>query len=176
MSFNGDTDILDDDFETACAQASSDRKAGGGNLDKLPDGEHTFVVTGCEFKVGKMVIFELHVAVEMPDDRTYKGEKTYFLRGKDGKPDTDAIGRLKCDLKVLGFDVDKWSKELGRPFSDELKKLNAVVKGLKFKGKKVQNGKYVNVYVNARDEADGKPAVLDAAVIAEAALAGNDPF
>lgn len=175
--FDGDNDTaFDDEFDKVPVSRAS---GNNGNLMKLPDGEHFFTVLDGERKaVGKMILYTLKVGVTTgmgtPDQIDYTGEKVYYLVSKDGKVDERNVNNLKADLAVLGFDVDKWMKALGRPFMAELDKVKPILAGLRFKGKKsVSPNKndaakpYLNVYVNERDATDGKPAVIDEKVISE---------
>jgi len=178
MAFDGDTDT---ELDSACDAVGTERKfGGGGNLDKLPDGEHVFTVTDGELKKGKFVIYELKLSVTTADGQTFTGVKDYWLKGNDGF-DAKRVNELKADLKALGFDVDLWTGANERPFTAELVKVKPVLAGLRFKGKKKQGSAkknapgehYVYINVNERDTTDGKPEVLDAAAVAELLLGAD---
>lgn len=179
-----DADEMDAEFEAQAAKVPAERQYGGGNLDKLPDGEHVFEITDGELKkTAKTVTYTLKFCVTTADGAgQFTGEKTYWLKGKDGIDDR-SINGLKADLGVLGFDTAKWSAADGRPFLGELQRIKPLMPGLRFKGKKKTTPNkndatkpYVNVYVNGRGDGDGKPAVLDNDVITKCLLSSADAF
>ena len=181
MSFNGD---IDNELDTAADTVPTERQAagGGGNLNKLPDGPHQFIIADGEFKTtANSVIFTLKIGVTV-EGQDYIGEKTYWLKGQKGV-DERSINGLKADLAVLGFDVPAWTVANGRPFTSQLKVIKPILAGLAFKGAKKTNPNkkkpdepYVNIYVNERVEGDGKPKTLDEAYISKFIADNTEPF
>lgn len=176
-----DIDTMIDEELDAASDAVSSERAGYGNIQKLPDGDHTFQVTDGELKkTAKAVVFTLKFSAAVGDAQ-YLGEKTYWLKGNKGV-DERQINNLKADLKLLGFDVDNWTVANGRPFTAQLGLIKPLLPGLGFKGRKKTNPNqndpkkpYVNIYLNERDADDGRPASFGAAEI-EAASANDTPF
>jgi hypothetical protein len=173
------SDELDDTFEKTSSKREFD---GAGGLGKLPDGKHTFEITGAEFKVlVKSKIFVLKLAVDVGAERI-EGKKEYWIEGKDGL-DEKRLNETKSDLALLGFDVDQWTRANLRPFSSELNRACLVMPGLKFKGSKKENkgkdgGKtFVNIYVDARDPDDGRPQKFNGDDLEKAKITAEEiPF
>ncbi len=155
---------FDDDFTTATAT----RPGGDFDLKDLPDGEYEFEVAACESKdtqSGPIVSMKLMIL----SDGKFAGkkvERAYFLTKKDEGgarvKNENQIAELRKDLGVLGFDVENWTNANGRPFSKTLPEACRVMQGCGVKGKKKQNGKFANLYLNERLATDGKPAKFGA--------------
>lgn len=180
-------DDFEDDFEGASTSAPPKP---GAKIDakQLADADYVFVVKKVEPKdtnAGPLVTFTLEIASPGAFDGC-SVERQYWLTKKDesgGRIKNAAVVKLlHDDLAKLGFDVDNWTKANGRPFSVELKRAAKVAVGMKFKGKKKQNGQYANLYVNERAKDDGKPAVVDKEFMDEFCAdpfggdEGGDPF
>lgn len=160
---------LDDDFDNT--KPAGNRADG---LADLPDGEYEFTVVSGEqkeTKAGPLIVFKLSVL-----DGVHAGmevEHNYFLMKKDGEShvrNENQIAQLKKDLITLGFDVENWTKANERPFSTQLKLAMEVIRGVGFKGKKKQNGKFANLYLNERSASDGLPATFGAAELSPAPI------
>jgi hypothetical protein len=167
---------LDDDFPTA---KPGGYKTGDFELSALADGEYTFQIASAELKKNN-TIFELKL--ELLTECQQAGGKIqhpYFFTKKDEKTglyekNIDKIGQLKKDLTALGFDVDNWTKENGRPFSVELPKTCLMLQGMRVVCKKKTGGKknatefYHNLYIDRRGEGDGLPEKIGAKELEEA--------
>jgi hypothetical protein len=156
---------LDDDFTKSDPSKGPER---ANKLADLPDGDYDFAVRSAVFKEaaeGKPgpVLVSLTLAVFAPGTPHdgVEGEHVYFLVSKEGKKNTVALNILKKDLLTLGFDVNSWTRENGRPFSKQLVLALGVIEGVEFKGKKKRRDeKNFNLFVNERSATDGRPATF----------------
>lgn len=151
---------------------------GAKDLKNLPDGEYQFEIKSAEFGPTKKSGHQLFKMDCEVIDGAQKGtvvQVPHFLTGDKGVNEA-GVGILRKDLGILGFDQDKWVRANNRTFSGELKKAALYMPGLRFKGKKVTNGQYANLYVNERLKTDGKPAAIGPAELDGAAKENEDPF
>lgn len=130
----------------------------------LPDGDYEVEVTAGLMKEdehGPRVTI-LMVVTAGPDCVGWKIDKTTFLtkksEGGGREKDQKRVDELKNDLATMGFDVANW-KPPERPFAKQLAIACAVMKGVKLKVRKKQNGEYANLYLNKRLD-DDKPKVF----------------
>lgn len=169
---------FDDDFTTI----TNDN--GELDLSKLPDGEYEFAVQKYavkETRSGPMVSMKLELLGEGRHGGSVV-DRPYFLTQDEGgvrvKNGRD-IAKLRDDLKLLGFDVDNWTKENSRPFSHEINRVAMVIVGVQFKATKKQGGKksnggfWQNLNFVARLTTDGKPEKFGVKELDEANV---DPF
>lgn len=164
-------DSFNDQFEKAPARPRYSNEA----TAALPDGEYDVDVTAGLMKEGEHgpIVTILMVVLGGGAGSGWKIEKPYFLtkKGDDGSRVTDEkrMTELKTDLVTIGFDVENWSAAKGRPFSKQLAIACSVMKGLRLKVKKKQNGEYANLYINKRlHEVDTRPAKFGAGDMVEA--------
>lgn len=147
-----------DEFDTGFAPAEGSRP---NELASLPDGTYDFEIADSELirtKDKGVRIWKMSVRVLTPG--SYQGltvERAAFPKDKE------SVAYIGKDCLTLGFDSDMWNPKNERKFSVEFPKAIAIMKGLRFEGKKVSNtstsnGKlYHNLWINKRIE-DGKPA------------------
>lgn len=175
---------LDDDFTSV----KGDGKATSDKMESLPEGDYVFQITKGESKsTNNGPLVTLHLCTLAPGT-AFDGleiKRDYWLTEKDRATgervkSTRNIDLLKKDLKTLGFDVDNWTKDAGRPFSIELPKAFGVIAGIRFHAKKSIKAKetkpnepqgfWHNLFVNARDKSDGKPEAFGAAELEAASF------
>lgn len=169
-------DELAEDFE----QVEAKPKYGSEATQKLADGDYDVEITAGVPKDGEKsgpMVTILMVVLTAGKYAGWKIEKPYFLTKKsedgDGRVrDERRLSELKSDLTTLGFDVQNWTAANKRPFGTQLKAACEVMKGMRLKVRKKQNGEYANLYFNKRVENDGRPPVVGPDEM-RAALAGS---
>lgn len=142
---------FDDDFKP---------DGGPAKVESLTDGDYDFEVKKSAFKILEkkpLVIIEMELEVLSPGKHSGQiVQHALFIKDKE------SAARVGKDLATLGFDCAEWTVANGRPFSQEIQKVDKVLFGLRFKGKKQVNGKFHNLYINKRLLPDGKPEHLGA--------------
>lgn len=170
---------FDDDFTTVTGG-----RTGEVDLKNLPDGEYEFAVKKYAVKdtsSGPLVSMKLEILGEGPNAGLLVDRAYFLTRVEDGirVKNERQIAQLRDDLKLLGFDVDNWTKPNSRPFSAEVNRVGAVIVDVCLKAKKKQGGKkndgthYQNLDFVARSATDGKPEKFGAKEMDEA---NADPF
>lgn len=156
---------------------------GATKLAAIADGEYELIIekaTIKEVKGSNVVEMKLTILTEGVHTGAEVTQSSWItnINKETNKPELNqvAVGILKKDLETLGFDIPEWTKANNRPFSQELPKALHCLTGVKFKGKKVTNGKYANLYINERLPSDGKPAKFGPTELEAAAKANDIPF
>ncbi len=161
--FEGLDDAKHDDTPICPKYASEATK-------KLKDGDYEVEVTAGILKQDEHgPRFTLLMVVLGPTHTGWKIEKTTFFNKKSGTPEEKEAhmvskrNEVVSDCQVMGFDSENWKASLGRPFSAQVQIAGEVMKGVRLKVRKKQNGEFANLYINKRlAEADGKPAAFGA--------------
>lgn len=133
-------------FDQDAAPAQGRRQG----LENLADGDYDLEITSAELvRTDKQNELILRVGLKVATTGQTV-EYAYFFRTQQN------VNFLIADLCTLGLDADQW-KPPARPFSQELPKFTASLRGVRFRGKKVStpskddpNKPYHNLYVNQR--------------------------
>ncbi len=168
---------FDDDFGKAPVKPKYASEA----TKQLADGDHecqvTLGVMKDDEKFGPRVTILMTVLGGA--NSGWSIEKSYFLMKKDEDDptarvkDEKKLAELKTDLTTMGFDVANWTGANKRPFTKELTIACTVMKGVKLKVRKKQNGEHANLYLNKRLD-DDRPKTFGPAEMA--AEAGQEQF
>jgi hypothetical protein len=139
--------------------------------DCLPDGVYDLEIKDARFKqVPPNLIVEMRLSVLTAGPHAgVEFQHSIFINDQQG---ADRFGRF---LGTLGFDVNNWKKDLGRPFSREAGRAMLVLPGLRAEAEKVTKageagtGKaYHNLYFRKRLSTDGRPPTFGKAELDEA--------
>lgn len=158
-----------DELAETFEQTEAKPKYGSEATQKLADGDYDVEITAGIMKDTEKsgpVVTILMVVLTAGKFAGWKIEKPYFLtkKGEDGEGrvrDERRMGELKSDLSTLGFDVQNWTAANKRHFGPQLKAACEVMKGMKLKVRKKQNGEYANLYFNKRlADLDKMPAAI----------------
>lgn len=166
-------------------QADNVPTGGKQGVKSLPDGDYQIQIEKAAVNSGnKGTRLEFHMTILT--DGVSKGmeiDHPYYLTNKDPKTGVEslnevAIGILKKDLSVMGFDVESWTKANGKPMSAQIPKAAATITAVKIvmNCKKSTNGNYHNLYLNERVITPNQPQTFTQEAIEKYAKGEEIPF
>lgn len=136
-------------------------------LDSVPDGTYDWEIAAADLKeLAQGDVFELQITALSGVAAGKTVQYSNWLSGTDKVTgefglSERAVGRLKEELSVLGFQHEKWPEF---DFFAELVKSIPNMVGLRFRGEKSTNGKYHNLkFVQRLPGGAAKPPASTAA-------------